>query len=269
MFNLIKSDLTRIIKDKLFLILCILGVVFAIITPLLYVLIRDLFTIDQNLIQLITNSKSMFFSAFSLGSDFGLIAPILMSIIICKDFSQGTIRNKIICGKSRRSIFASYTISCGITLFAVVLLHALVMLGFSLIFFEYQPTPFVASDIGYFFASLGMQLVIYAFVSCMISFFCVVMKNVGLSIVTYFGINFFFILIGSVISVALSLSTPADSSYQILTILNDANLFTSTIIGSGNSYTFTQVLCILLPPIIGGVACVLLGTLIFKKKNLK
>ena len=36
MFNLLKMDLKRLFKDKLFLVLCILAGVFALITPLLY-----------------------------------------------------------------------------------------------------------------------------------------------------------------------------------------------------------------------------------------
>ena len=269
MFNLVKCDLKRIVKDKLFLILCILGVVFALITPLLYVLLRDLLELEQDLLGLITNAKSMFFSSFSLGNNFGLIAPILITIIICKDFSHGTIRNKIICGKSRTSIFLSYTISCAISLFSVMLVHALITLGFSLIFFEYQQTPFIAQDLGYLFSSLAMELVIYIFVSCLISFLCIAMKNAGLAVVIYFAINFFFLIIGSVVMVALSMTPPTDSAYQILEILNNANLFTSTLIGSGNSYTLTQVLCVLIPPIIGCSLSITFGILIFRKKNLK
>ena len=119
MRELLITDLRRIIKDKLFLVACILGVVFAASTPLLYKGLSLLIGVDNELIGSFANAKSIFFSSFVLGSNFGFVLPILLAIVLCKDFSHGTVRNKIICGKSRTKIFlamffcGNYRYLCG------------------------------------------------------------------------------------------------------------------------------------------------------------
>ena len=119
MIDLLKADLKRAVKDKLFIVLSIIAVVFAFITPLLYKFIFEIMEVDVESMQELDiisgtiNAKAMFFGAFSLGNNFGLILPLFVAIIICKDFSSGTIRNKIICGKSRASIYFSLLITCG------------------------------------------------------------------------------------------------------------------------------------------------------------
>ena len=107
MRSLLKTDLRRIFKDKLFLVVCILGTVLAFFTPLLYKGLATVIGVQDELLGLLADSKSMFFSAFAPGTNFGFILPILLSLVLCKDFGYGTVRNKIICGKSRAKIFFS------------------------------------------------------------------------------------------------------------------------------------------------------------------
>ena len=42
MIDLLKTDFKRVLKDKLFIVVCIIGGVFAVITPILYKLIFSL-----------------------------------------------------------------------------------------------------------------------------------------------------------------------------------------------------------------------------------
>ena len=147
MIDLLKTDLKRAVKDKMFIVLCIIGGAFAVITPILYKVIFVLLGIDEEAMQEFevlgmgfASAKSVFFSAFSLSNNFGLILPVLVAIILCKDFSHGTIRNKIICGKSRTSIYFSLLITCVILICSFILAHALLTLFISLIFFDYQST---------------------------------------------------------------------------------------------------------------------------------
>jgi hypothetical protein len=69
--------------------------------------------------------------------------------------------------------------------------------------------------------------------------------------------------------IAESFSVPDTSSAKILEILNKINLFSSTLIGSGASYSATDLLYAILPPICGTAILVWLGLTIFKKKDLK
>ena len=147
MVNLLKTDLKRIFKDKLFLVVCLLGGAFELVTPLLYKLMFSGLEVEGDpLFASFISAKGLFFRAFSPGSNYGLIVPVLLSIILCKDFSFGTVRNKLISGKSRTSVFLSMFLSCTIVMCAIVLLHALLTLGVSLLFFHYQSGGFTGGD---------------------------------------------------------------------------------------------------------------------------
>ena len=160
MRSLLKADLRRVLKDKLLIVMGILAVVFALITPLLYALIISGMGADEDLeiFGIAFTAKSMFFNSFSLGNNLGLIVPVLLAIVLCKDFSFGTVRNKIIAGKTRFQIYMSLFITCSVVFILCMLLHAFITLCLSLCFFDYQLTPFTASDFWYFLESFFLEI---------------------------------------------------------------------------------------------------------------
>lgn len=275
MIDLLKADLKRAVKDKLFIVLSIIAVVFAFITPLLYKFIFALMEVDAETMQELDailgtiNAKAMFFGAFSLGNNFGFILPLFVAIIICKDFSNGTIRNKIICGKSRASIYFSLLITCAILICFFILAHAILTLLISLIFFNYQQTEFTASDFGYLMASIGLEFIIYLLVSAILTFFITSMKNMGLSIVCYFALSFLMIIIGSVTQTAVMFVDVDTVAFKILEFFNVSNPFMGGAIGTGVSYDIKTILYIILPNVIISAVVIVLGLLIFKKRDLK
>lgn len=269
MRNLLKTDLKRIVKDKLFFVVCILSGAFAIFGPLLYKALFSSLDMGEEL-GMIIDAKTLFFMAFAPGDNCGLIVPILLAIVLCKDFTQGTIRNKIIAGKSRTKIFLSLFISCAITLFAVILAYAILTLAFSLLFFEYQATTFRFSDFLYILESILLECFVYLFIAALVAFLCVFMKNMGLTIVVYVAISFLFALIGGALSMSLSLIDPANKvAYTIVELLAKANVFTGSVIGQGTKYIFKDLLYVLVPTILGSALFIYLGILVFNKKDLK
>lgn len=272
MLNLLKTDLKRVIKDKLFLISCILCGVFALIGPLLYKAVFYFMEAEMDSLQMMgmqPTAKSMLFQAFLPGGDLGLILPILIIIALCKDFSYGTIRNKIISGKSRVSIFLSMLITSIIIMCGLMLAQALLTFGVSLIFFEYSYVEFSLSELGYLLISILFELLTYVTICTIICFLCVFMNNAGTSVVMYFAVNFALTLIGSIIMIAFSMTTESDASHTILKIMNNTNIFTSTIIGAGTTYTLEEVLYILVPNLVFAPLLTFLGITVFKKKDLK
>lgn len=276
MFNLLKTDLKRSFKDKLFLILLIIAGAFALATPLLYKGIFMLLELDAESLKgmemfgLSMDAKTMFFSSFSLSNNFGFILPIFIAIILCKDFSNGTIRNKIICGKSRTSIYFSLFITCVILICSFILFHALLTLLVSLIFFDYQTTAFTIKDFGYLIASLGLEILVYVLISAIITFFIVCMKNTGLSIVMYFAVAFALIILGSITQTTIMFAEETSSfSFQILEFLNTANVFANTSIGMGITYKLKELLYLIIPNVVFAITIVICGLLIFRKKDLK
>lgn len=274
MKNLLRTDFKRIWKDKLLLVMGILAVVFALSTPLLYALLfSGLDMEDGGLLSSMLPAKNQFFASFSIGNNLGLLAPILLAIALCKDFSYGTVRNKIIAGNSRRSVFLSLFITCATILIGVILLHAFITLGVSLIFFPYQATPFTAGDFVYFLVSLGFDILMLLWVAALLSFLCVSMKNVGLVVVLYIAINFILVIVGSVVTVVIPILEQFDGNESLVNILhivdriNVANA--PAHIGMGRSYTLEDVLYLTIPATVGILGFIGLGIRCFNKKDLK
>lgn len=269
MCNLLKSDLTRIFKDKLLLIICIIGAAFALASPLLYTALTASLDLEAEL-GMVVDAKTLFFTAFLPGDNFGLVLTIFITIILCKDFSYGTIRNKIVCGKSRKDIFLSLFFSCAIVLCAIIVAHALLTLLLSLCFFPYQDGGFTGKDFLYLVESIALEILVYLFIAALITFLCVSMKNTGLTIVCVIAISFLCALVGGIAQVALQFTPPAsEGASQVLQFLTKSNIFTGSIIGQGTSYTFKDMLYVLIPAIAGCAALIGFGIYAFEKKDVK
>ena len=274
MTKLIKADFRRVFKDKLVLIMAIIAAVFSFITPVLYAV---LFGSSQSLSELgienFVTAKSQFFQSFSIGNNMGLIAPVLLCIVLWKDFSYGTVRNKIIAGNSRTSIFMSLFTVCSAVTLGVMFLHAFLTLGISLVFFDYQAGDFTANDFGYFMISLLFEVIVLLFISAMLSWLCASMKNLGLVIVLYDAISFVLVMVGSIVTVIaeiMSFTPGNEQTVEVLDIISRINVGNSTLyIGTGDSYTLKDVLYIVLPPLAGIAGFLGLGLINFNKKDLK
>ena len=274
MSGLLKADFRRILKDKLLLVMGILAVAFALITPLLYVAISSgMDEMSAELISGFVTGKAQFFSSFSIGNNLGLIAPVLLAIALWKDFSFGTIRNKIIAGKSRSQIFLSLFTTCAVVLVGVMMLHAFMTLGISLLFFQYQNEAFTVSDYWYFLESLAFELLVLLFVAAMISWLCASMKNVGLVIVFYIAISFLLTMVGSITQLLLPLLESMggnETAVSILEFIDRINIGSSSLyIGVGTEYTREDVLYLTIAPIVGIAGFLGMGLLKFGKKDLK
>ena len=268
MRNLYVADLKRILKDKLFLVTCILAGVFAVINPLLNKVLFEALDLGD-MLGMMANAKSMFFSAFLPSDNLGLVMPILIAIIVCKDFSQGTVRNKIISGKSRTAIFLSHLLAAATVMCALMLLHALLTLGVSLCFFSYQETAFTLADFGYLMASIAFELLVYIAIAAIVTFIATLSKNMGICILLYLAISMGFAIVGAVFQVAGAFLDPSAAGYGAIELLNALNIYTSSLIGAGTTYTAKQVLYILAAPVALTVGCTLLGIRLFAHKNLK
>jgi ABC-type transport system involved in multi-copper enzyme maturation permease subunit len=271
---LLKTDFKRLSKDKLLLVMGIVAVVFAAMTPLLYAaLFSGMGMEDDPMLSAFITGKAQFFGSFSLGNNLGLIAPVLLAIALCKDFSYGTVRNKIISGKSRSAIFLSLFVTCATVLITVMLLHAFLTLGISLMFFEYQPTPFTMADFGYFLASLAFEILVLLWVAALLSCLCACMKNVGLVIVLYIAISFALVIAGSILQVVLMVMEATgdnEALAQTLRFIDRINVANAaTYIGTGTTYSLTDVLYLTLPATAGTLGLLGLGLWRFNKKDLK
>ena len=268
MRNLYLTDLKRILKDKLFMVTCIIAGAFALFNPLLYKLILDTVDITQ-LLGMTVNAKSLTFSAFLPGDNLGLVTSILMAIILCKDFSHGTVRNKIISGYPRSRILLSNLLASASVMCGLMLMHAMLTLGFSLFFFPYQPEAFCLSDLGYLLLSILFEMAVYFAIAAILTFCAMNAKNAGICILIYLAISLGFSLVGSIFQVCGMFLDPTSGAYEVINFLNAFNLFNPSLIGAGVTYSAKDILYILIAPVTFTVLATLLGTKLFARKNLK
>lgn len=274
MCELLKVDFRRVLKDRLFLISCIIGAAFSLVNTLLYVVMEfGMNELSGEMLGSLVTAKAQFFSSFALGNNFGMIAPVLLAIILCKDFGSGTVRNKIISGKSRTSVFLSLFTVCFVCLFGIVLLHALLALGISLIFFEYQAGEFAWVDLGYFFLSLLFEVFAYVFIAALLSYLCALAKNAGLTVVLFVAIDFVLVLVGSILQIGMMVieqTSGNDTIVRVLDVFQMLNVFqSSAMIGLGTAYSTADILYLTLVPLGLAAAVVALGIVKFRKKDLK
>ncbi len=274
MKRLLISDYKRVFKDKLFLVICIVAVVFAFLMPLLYLGLSALAsgTVAEDMLLQTVNARQQFFAAFAAGDNLGLVLPILFAIILYKDISQGTVRNKIISGSSRTSIFLSNFTVCFTVMFTVMLINAFLTLGISLMFFKYG-CEFTASELLYFLQSLLIEALVYTFVASLVSWLIVKAKNMGLVIVLYASavvgitmVSGFLVIASQVLAADPSLSKVAD----LLETVQKFNVLSySAYVGAGTEYALTDMLIFTLTPIVLSALLIVHGIIGFNKKDLK
>ena len=270
MLDLFKADLRRVLRDRLFLIVCIIAAVLSASTPLLYgglsLVAGEEMELTLSIAGISLSGKAMFFDALVPGNNMGLILPVFLVILLVKDFTWGTVRNKVLSGKSRGQIFLSLFLTSAAVTLAVMLAQALLAMAVGSLLFGFQDTAFTGADAGYFALSVLFEILLYLMIAALVALLAVVSPNMGVGIVLYVGVSMLFTLVGGLTTSAVFLfeETPV-----WLEILNRANLFTSRVIGGGTSYTLKDVLYVLLPSLLGSAGFYAWGHFVFRKKDLK
>ncbi len=186
MRNLLKADLYRILKNKLFLISLILAAAFPLLMTLMYYGIDKLALLaaqeldefkklsDMNLF----SSSLLIMSSFSLNNNVGIIIPVFSCIFVGADISSGFLRNKIITGKSRKSIYIShlhtsmlYNVAIIIVYFGSTVLFASLFYGFD----DLNALSFI------YFTVTGMLT--FAFIACISTLLVLTTKSTPAAVI--------------------------------------------------------------------------------------
>ena len=259
MLNLLKLDLIKILKDKLFLIMGLVAVGTSIVTPILLkvvTLITDEYTFT---------ARGLIFNGFSLTGSGALVIMVFMPIILYKEYGNGVIRNKIIYGKSRIEIYLSLLISTFIIIFSLMLVIAIITFSFTLIFFQYVPNGFVidiGNDIATLFLSLLYEVLMYIFLTAIIVFFSIGVGSIPLAIVIPIVAN-------TLLTLATSLlATFAEDTYAY-DIVNYINVFGLSDSISVGRYPINLFIALFVSPTVYASIFIGSGFLMFNHKDIK
>ena len=192
MLRLLKSFLYKISKDLTFRITLIIGAGLAILLTAIYVglqygllALSDVEEGEEIGIQFISG-HGMLLNSMSPAQNFGLAIPINLITFVCLEFSQGTIRNKIIAGHSKFKIYSSLFINGLIFTFLLLGTYILVCTGLGTIFGGFNFDDYVYLLVGgmrvtpeFLIKMIIICIVTYVSIVSFVVFVATAFRNVG------------------------------------------------------------------------------------------
>jgi ABC-type transport system involved in multi-copper enzyme maturation permease subunit len=186
MSRLLKAFFYKISKDITFRITLIIGGGIALISVLLFFLLDLL--IDLEGVKLLTG-HGMLITSFSPTQNYGIAIPINVVSFIVLEFTQGTIRNKIIAGHSKFKIYTSLVLSGLVLTFALLIAYAGLCTLIGIIFGGFDlSNPIVLLTLSiagayaepiYIVQMLLTAVVVYICIVCYTVFFAALFRSVG------------------------------------------------------------------------------------------
>ncbi len=178
MANIIKSALYKLFKDWTFRITLIIGVALAVFMNLVY------FGIDLlgDNVGAVCNGQNMFISSLSPTQNFGLTVPINLIVFTIGEFNCGTIRNKIIAGHKKSSIYFSLLLIGLIFTISLMTIYFGLSVGVASIIGGFDKNG--STTLGQFVPSLLYQyplmaLATYVFIVTFTIFMATLTRNIG------------------------------------------------------------------------------------------
>ena len=123
MGRLFKSFFFKLSRDLTFRIILIIGAGLAFLMTGLFLLIDLGLGAYGDTVKFLTG-PNMLISAFNPVDNFGLAIPICLITFVCLEFSQGTIRNKIIAGHSKFKIYSALVLNGLVLAFSLLFVYA-------------------------------------------------------------------------------------------------------------------------------------------------
>ena len=195
MGNLFRAFFFKIRKDLAFRITLFIGLGFAILMPTIFFLIDVLLSfIDGSggeISHVLCTGQSMLVTSFSPTQNFGLAIPINLITFTVLEFTNGTIRNKIVSGYSKVKVFVGLYLTGLIYTFIFISGYVLICFGLGSAFGGFDPngTLFSLTSLGgtnitpdFLWKFIVIALLAYTSISSMTIFFSSLFRHIGPSI---------------------------------------------------------------------------------------
>lgn len=277
MSKLIKSSLYKLLRDWTFRITLIIGAALALFMCLIYAGI-DILSGNGTLECLgdMCNGYTFYTSALSPTQNFGLTVPINLIVFTIGEFNCGTIRNKIIAGNKKTSIYLSLVITGLIFTITLMLIYFGLSVGISSLIGGFKGSKPSSFDINFDMALLYQYpligLATYIFIVALGIFVATTVRNIGGSLpIVIISIVFLYFLafiptIRSLFSEEESIGSLIQSYVNPLYGMGALGLGGITV---GASLSTTKFIGTIICPIYWSAILVLLGVVLFNKKDVK
>lgn len=267
----------KLFKDKTFKVTLIIGIILSIALPLLYL------AIDSNSEAIkICNGANFLISSASPVQNFGLAIPINLISLIVGEFTFGTIRNKVIVGYRKSTIYFELFVSSLIFTFVLMTVYICISIGLSsIIGGGFDPTgSLTGSMIGKWIAII---IVDYIFVTSVSLCLSTLIRHQGFAVgATILAFMICFIS-AMIIAAEENLSNIVGGSEEILKQstfkfaiwLNPLFIISSTPLASAGMGSYAWIdtsevfLASILSPLIYSFIFFVVGSFFFSKRDLK
>lgn len=258
MLSLLKADLFRIAKSKLTFISLIIASTLPILMVLLYYGLGKLD--EEGYLAQMFSARMLMASVFSLSDNVGLVICVFSAIFVSMDLANGTLRNKVIAGHSRSSIYLSHVVASVIYNVIVISVYAGLTLLFGSLILGFGG-DMSSEEIKSFVFSMVTGMTTFVYVATISSFFGLVVGSVAPSII----FTVLFCLLLSLVTGVVSLIDYSNFKYIVYFIPTFAN-------GNALGVTVVDNTLFIEAMVSYGAFSVLnvfLGIVLFTKKDLK
>ena len=224
MARLLKAFFFKLKNDATFKVTLIVGAGVAVFITLLYFLID---TFDSGGSFKALSGHNMLINSLSPVQNFGFAIPVNLISFVCLEFTQGTIRNKIIAGNSKFKIYVSLFLSGLVFAFALITVYALVSTALGSIFggFDLNKAAMVGVLTGITFDGtfILQTIVCYAFIYVFLTAFAVFVATTFRVVGPAIPIVVVTLMIGYFGSMLASMSLDPEKYATVINILRFAD----------------------------------------------
>lgn len=194
MKNIFSAFFFKIRKDISFRVTLFIGLGFSIFIPLILFLVDvGISSIGENdgIEHMLCTGQGMLVSSWSPTQNFGIALPINLITFTVLEFSNGTIRNKIISGYSKTKIYLGLYFTGVLYTLALISTYVLICFGLGCAFGGFNPNgeTFLVSSMtsgnitpDFIWKIVVLALLAYTVIASMTIFFSTLFRNIGPSI---------------------------------------------------------------------------------------
>lgn len=277
MLRLFKAFIFKISRDLTFRITLIIGAGIAVFMALLYALLD--FSMDLEGVKMLTG-QGMLVNSMSPVQNYGIAIPVNLITFTCLEFTQGTIRNKIIAGHSKAKIYASLFLSGLIFAFLLLGVYLGICTALGSIFggFDLDTVTMAGTGYGMFSAKYILQMLLacvvtYISIVSFTIFFATLFRSIGPSIPVVMILLMICYLGATIVSAMALFEMPGlDALINVMKVINPLYaLGCSPSLDDGNRFYLENdvVISAVISNLVYATIFFIGGLFIFKKRDVK
>lgn len=230
MLNILKAEFNELFKGKLIYVLLVAIIIFPLFTATLYKIV-SLIEQDDMFAGFISTFE-VFKQSFNPVNNLGLLLLILIIVLLSSDFTNNTVRNKLVGGYSKTTIYLTSLLKSFIIVFIISTLYALfsaLSLGLLLNFSNNSFKDYLLVYI----INMSSILTIYSIVNFLLFIF----KSFGKTL----GITLAFVFITLIVYSIFMFILNENTNKTIVTLIPFINVFYSNLFSLGRTIAILLV----------------------------